>query len=160
MLLSIAIAAATTICPTVGSTFALDTDPRKTMTILEIPSNKKTLYLTFSDESGKRLWFTLDVGSAESSIRLVSSKSDPGLATWKPQEPDTQKDREFQDIRYFLFRSSGRLANESSIRKNALAPEAIFIPDLPERLYYKRNPSLPDHFWRGIFIRKSCGRAI
>jgi uncharacterized protein YndB with AHSA1/START domain len=88
-------------CPVVGSTYVLDNDPNTLIVIREIPNKPKRLYLTFSDKSQHKMWFTLDHGSAQSSVRLASSKTDPGKSTWKPQDPDSGVDREVSDQRYW-----------------------------------------------------------
>jgi hypothetical protein len=147
-------------CPIVGSIYALDNDPNTSIVIREIPSKPKHLYLTFSDKSQHKMWFTLDAGSAQSSVRMVSSKTDPGESTWQP-DPDSEKDREVFDQRYFLFKADGSWEATSlaaiELTPNGMAPDVIFVPDLSETLWYKRDPRLLKPFPGAVFRRKRCG---
>lgn len=148
-------------CPVEGATYRYDSDPGVTLQIRPIAVAPSSLYLTISDNHHHELWFTLDQGSADSSIRLVSSRSDPGDPAWKAQDPDSGRDRVFADIRYFLFTSDGN-PMPSALHHGMRAPERIFVPDLGEQLFYKRDPSLfsriglPD----GLFRLKRCGTVV
>ena len=146
-------------CPVKGATYQYDSDKSITARIDSIPILRKNLYMTISDGTGRRLYFTFDRGSADSSARLVSSKTDPGLAAWKPQDPDTNRDRAIHDQRYFLFFGNGNLA-EPSIPDAVSAPEIILVPDLAEELFYRRDPALFKMIPRGLFRIRSCGNAI
>lgn len=146
-------------CPVKGATYQYDADKGITAQLRAIPTRPKELYLTISDDSGRKLYFTFDRGSANSSVRLISSKADPGLSNWQPQDPDSNRDRAIPDQRYFLFKHDGNLA-EPGIPGSKSAPETIFVADLPEQIFYQRDPHLFKGMPRGLFRLKSCGNAI
>ena len=146
-------------CLIKGATYQYDADKSITAQIRSIPNRPKNLYLTITDGTGRNLWFTFDRGSANSSARLVSSKADPGLPKWQPQDPDSNRDRAIPDQRYFLFWGNGNLA-PASIPEAPSAPDTIFIPDLPEQIFYQRDSNLFKSLPRGLFRIKNCGNAI
>ena len=146
-------------CNVQGAHYQYDADKGVTAHFETIPSDPKSLYLIVSDSAGHKLWFTLDSGSAASSVRFVSSKSDPGLNSWKPQDPDSSKDRLLPDQRYFLFTKNGSLAKQS-LSLTSSAPDVVFIPDLAEQTFYRRDPTLFKIIPQGMFRLKSCGSTI
>ena len=120
---------------------------------------RSVLYFTISDQAGHDLWFTFDRGSALSSRRLISSRTDPGAKGWKAQNPDTDEDRLLPDLRYFLFDAQHGVVGDS-LDGESQAPAYIFVPDLGETLFYKRDPGIfgADDI-EGMFRRSACGPA-
>lgn len=157
----LAAASPASLCKVEGAIYRYDSDPEVVLQIKRISSIPSSLYVVISDGQNHHLWFTLDRGSAQSSIRLISSKSDPGTISWKRQNPDSNRDRFFSDTRYFLFKRGGEPMT-SELHTGMRAPDVIFVPDLGEKLFYKRDKDLFSKIGlpNGLFRLKSCGGAI
>lgn len=147
-------------CPVAGAKY-IDSDNPAVVAQARMAAHGagETLYFTISDQARHTLWFTFDSGSALSSRRLISSKTDPGARNWKPQDPDTNEDRLLPDLRYFLFDARHRVVADS-LHGESRAPAYIFVPDLGETLFYKREPGIfQTSDFTGMFKRSACGHA-
>lgn len=83
-------------CPITKAVYSYNTSPAVTARFHPLTHKSLTdVYFTITSSSGQELWFTFDWGNGFSTERLVSSKTNPADADWKPQDPDSQKDRLF-----------------------------------------------------------------
>jgi hypothetical protein len=146
-------------CPITHAVYHYREKPGVTARFL--PWSHKSLtdvFLTIESTSHQKIWFTLDAGNGYTTQKLISSKTDPGLQSWIPQDPDSNKDRLLNDMAYYLFDKSMRVIDKTPDTTMS-APAYLFIPDLGMELWYSArdasifsNVELP----RALFVMDGC----
>lgn len=139
-------------CALTSATYIYDNNPSITAKFLPLKHPSLTdVYFTITSSKGQNLWFTFDWGNGFTTERLVSSKTDPANTDWRPQDPDTNKDRLINDLDFFAFDKSLNVLS-GKIKSGENAPEYVFIPGLAPTLWYLRNEK--------VFSDYQLGRAM
>lgn len=129
-------------CPITNAIYTYDNNPSITAKFHPLKHKSLTdVYFTITSSKGQELWFTFDWGNGFTTERLVSSKTNPANADWKPQEPDSRKDRLIADLDFYTFDKKLNGIVEG-IKASENAPEYIFIPALAPTLWYLRDASI------------------
>lgn len=155
MLLATSVAAD---CPITNAFYTYDANPSITAKFFPLKHPSLTnVYFTITSSKEQDLWFTFDWGNGFTTERLVSSKTNPANTDWKPQDPDTNKDRLINDLEFFAFDKSLNVLS-GKIKDGENAPEYVFIPSLAPTLWYLRDDKLFSDYQlaRAMFTLKKC----
>ena len=145
-------------CLITNATYIYDNNPSITAKFSPLKHKSLTnVYFTITSSKGQELWFTFDWGNGYTTERLVSSKTNPANGDWKPQNPDTNKDRLIADLDFYRFNKELGEA-EGRIVAGENAPEYIFIPSLAPTLWYLRDASVFSDYQlkRAMFKLSKC----
>lgn len=111
------------------------------------------LALHLSLGAGKpNYWFLFDQGTAR--YTFLISTSDVDAPGWTPPTESNRKSP-LGSMEYFSWRSALRVI-EPVPKPGDIAPDVIFLPDLPERLAYQATPRV--NIVPGLFRLASCRR--
>jgi len=97
-------------------------------------------------------WFLFDQGAAR--YTYLISTTDATAPQWHPPDPDSSKNRPLGFMEYFAWNSDLRV-KDLPPKPGDMAPDVIFLPDLPDKLASQGTPRtsiLP-----GLFTFQSCG---
>ncbi len=144
-------------CPITKAVYSYNTSPAVTAQFHPLTHKSLTdVYFTITSSSGQELWFTFDWGNGFSTERLVSSKTNPADADWKPQDPDSKKDRFFSDLNFYAF-DKDLAVSSGKIKAGESAPDYIFVPELASTLWYSRHKNIfSDTLGRAMFTLSRC----
>ena len=145
-------------CPITSAIYTYDNNPLITARFLPLKHKSLTdVYFTITSSKGQNLWFTFDWGNGFTTERLVSSKTNPAEDNWKPQDPDSNKDRLFSDLDFYAFDKTLTVSS-GKIKAGENAPEYIFIPALAPTLWYLRDANLFGDYQlqRAMFKLSEC----
>lgn len=95
-------------------------------------------------------WFLFDQGTAR--YTSLISTTDVDAPQWSPPS-EGSGESPLGSMNYFSWGSNLRV-NESVPQPHDTAPDFIFLPDLPEKLWYVARPRVS--IAPGIFTLKSC----
>lgn len=145
-------------CLITNAIYSYDSNPSVTARFQPLKHKSLTdVYFTITSSTGQNLWFTFDWGNGFTTERLVSSKTNPGNANWKPQDPDSDKDRLFSDLDFFAFNKDFSVSS-GKIKSGENAPEYLFVPSLAPTLWYLKNDAVFSDYQlaRAMFKLDKC----
>ena len=144
-------------CLITNAIYSYDSNPSVTARFQPLKHKSLTdVYFTITSSTGQNLWFTFDWGNGFNQERLVSSKTNPADDNWKPQDPDSDRDRAITDLSFFSFDQDLNVL-ESKFEMGATAPAFIFIPELAPTLWYARDKNLFEaRLNRAMFRLREC----
>lgn len=115
------------------------------------PGWPTNVVLKISGKNKGDYWFLFDQGSSRY-INLIST-ADVEIPGWKPPTDDSST-RPLGEMHYFAWTGSNDQFLVEVPKQDDNAPQAILLPDLPEKLAYVANPRV--EIAQGIFHLKRC----